>query len=280
LQRFWKNEDIWNRLNSDGGADHETPIVGVVNYAYVRVKNRGTQEATNVVVKGYHCNPGAGLTWPNDWQPMQTAQLNGANVPANNAGEIIVGPFEWIPSQPDHECMLMIVSATGDASNVDNFGVGESIPEWRLVPHDNNIGQRNVAPVPAGGGVQGFKDAFSPMKFWVHNSFRQRKDKVEIEIILRRPKSLVTAEWTFKLSESKFSLAHGQKSKIEISIDHVGNDIVINDPADVTIEVEVLTNGILVGGVSYYLDPNMAKLPEQNLVPIKPPIKCPCCVIL
>ena len=43
--------------------------------------------------------------------------------------------------------MMMIVSATGDPSNVDNFTAGESIPDWRLVPNDNNIAQRNVALV-------------------------------------------------------------------------------------------------------------------------------------
>ena len=30
---------------------------------------------------------------------------------------------------------------------MSNFSPGETIPEWRLVPHDNNIGQRNVVPV-------------------------------------------------------------------------------------------------------------------------------------
>jgi len=39
----------------------------------------------------------------------------------------------------------MIASAAGDASNVGNFTARESIPCWRLVPHDNNIAQRNVA---------------------------------------------------------------------------------------------------------------------------------------
>jgi zinc metalloprotease ZmpB len=36
--------------------------------------------------------------------------------------------------------MLMIVSATGDPRNVDTFTAGDVIPEWRLVPNDNNVG--------------------------------------------------------------------------------------------------------------------------------------------
>ena len=79
-----------------------------------------------------------------DWQAMATPQLSAPNIAPNNTQEVIVGPFAWTPSQLGHECMLMVASATGDPSNIDNFSGGDSIPEWRLVPHDNNIGQRNV----------------------------------------------------------------------------------------------------------------------------------------
>ena len=41
--------------------------------------------------------------------------------------------------------MFMVVSANGDASNISNLTAGDSMPEWRLVPNDNNIGQRNVS---------------------------------------------------------------------------------------------------------------------------------------
>src|SRR5712691_6524602 len=78
---------------------------------------------------------------------MTTAELPAPDVPPNSASEVIVGPFEWKPSQAGHECMIMVASAPGDASNIHNFDPGESIPEWRLVPHDNNIGLRNVFPV-------------------------------------------------------------------------------------------------------------------------------------
>lgn len=51
-----------------------------------------------------------------------------------------VGPFEWQPNVNayGHDCMLMVVTVTSDPSNVDNFTAGEVIPEWRLVPNDNN----------------------------------------------------------------------------------------------------------------------------------------------
>jgi hypothetical protein len=151
----WNCQNIWNRRAADGGTAHEEPVVGVPNFAYVKIKNRGTQTATGVSVKAFHANPAAGLVYPNDWQPMTTAQLPAPNVAPNSTAEITVGPFQWTPTQVGHECIFMVASANGDASNINNLTAGDSIPEWRLVPNDNNIGQRNVFPVAGGGGIQG-----------------------------------------------------------------------------------------------------------------------------
>ena len=89
---WWSCNDIWNRLAADGGTTHQNPVVGQPNFAYVRIKNRGSLTATNVVVKGFHCLPGVGLTYPNDWIPMTTPQLNAPNIAANNNVGIVVGP--------------------------------------------------------------------------------------------------------------------------------------------------------------------------------------------
>ena len=62
-------------------------LLGATNYAYVKIKNRGTSVATNVRVKGYHCKPLAGLLWPNDLQPMTTAELSAGTLQPNNAEE-------------------------------------------------------------------------------------------------------------------------------------------------------------------------------------------------
>ena len=97
-------------------------------------------------MRGYHCKPSAGLLWPNDLQPMTTPQLSAGTLQPNNAEEKTIGPFEWTPATnaSGHDSMLMIVSATGDPSNVDNFTAGETVEDWRLVPNDNNIALRNV----------------------------------------------------------------------------------------------------------------------------------------
>jgi hypothetical protein len=147
----WNNTSIWNRRMADSLTVHEKPIIGLTNYIYVKIKNRGTENANNVKVRGYHSRPGAGLLLPNDIQPLTTAELPvvGTSIAPNNTEEKIIGPFEWIPEINAYglDSIIMVVSADNDASNIDNFTSGETISDWRLVPNDNNIGQRNMVPV-------------------------------------------------------------------------------------------------------------------------------------
>jgi hypothetical protein len=268
----WSCQAIWNRLNNDGLTVHEEPIVGIINYAYVKIKNRGTQTARAVIVKGFHCNPGTGLVWPNDWQPMTTAQLSASNVPPNNTAEITVGPFEWIPSQVGHECILMIVSAKGDASNIDNFTAGDSIPEWRLVPHDNNIGQRNVNPVAGGGGLKGLLASSAALTFRLKNPhpFRAR---MFINPVL--PRILAERKWGLEFTSPggrSFTLGPGESKEIVMRF-KPGKDFSSEDMVkakDPFIHVETYGDGILIGGMSYQLDPNI-KAPSEKRQPSDAP---------
>jgi zinc metalloprotease ZmpB len=120
-------------------------------------------------VHGYHCRPTAGLVWPDDLNPMQTASLS---VPGSipSGGHRVVGPFEWRPEHRGHECMFMSVSATGDRANNDPAtflptALGPS-PFWRLVPCDNNLGLRGLIPVPGAGGRRALVEAFHERTFW------------------------------------------------------------------------------------------------------------------
>jgi hypothetical protein len=139
---------IWNRRRRDHGVIHEEPIADVPNYAYVKIKNRGSQKATEVVVRAFYSRKSTGLIYPNSWRPMRPAQRRcAAEVPAHSSDEIVVGPFAWVPRRQGNAAILMVASAAGDPSNIDHFTGRDSIPNWRLVPHDNNIGQRNVRVV-------------------------------------------------------------------------------------------------------------------------------------
>jgi len=58
LEDFWENTNIWNLLAPNPGtipADHQTPIVGQTNYAYVNVSNRGTQPASRCACRPCRC---------------------------------------------------------------------------------------------------------------------------------------------------------------------------------------------------------------------------------
>ena len=149
LENHWQTQTVWNRRMPDGVAGHQEPSLGT-NYAYVKIKNRGTSEAKNVVVKAFHCNPLAGLVWPDDLQSMSTAEVSVGTLQPNNAEEKIVGPFAWTPVENavGHDSMFMVVSATGDPSNTEQFVAGEQAEDWRLVPNDNNIALRNVKLLP------------------------------------------------------------------------------------------------------------------------------------
>ncbi|WNM62494.1 hypothetical protein [Candidatus Nitrospira neomarina] len=258
----WHTTTIWNRRVPDGLDAHQEPELGSTNYAYVKIKNRGTQQAQNVVVFGYHTKPGAGLNWPGDFDAFTTPSINVGTVNANNTQEVMVGPFEWTPNinTYGHDCMLMVVTADGDASNVDNFTAGETIPEWRLVPNDNNVGQRNVNPVPGGGGEQGLLAGLNGVSFRVGNP-NPLRGMMTFNITL--PSLLSKLGWRLELVDvgSGFTLASGAKREVFIKL-HPGKPFK-RDAVEATknrdIRIDVLANDNLIGGMTYRLDPDLSR---------------------
>jgi len=269
----WSCQDIWNRNSvGAGGGVHEEPIVGQTNYAYVRIKNRGYQGATGIVVKGFHCFPGVGLVYPTDWMPMDTPQLTAPDLAASDSVGEIVGPFEWVPSQAGHECMFFSVSATDDPGNIDGRVTGP-IPEWRLVPHDNNIGQRNVAPVAA--GFAGLVASFERRPLWIRNTFA-RDVRVEIEVKL--PEALRENKWQLRIvSEggNAFTIKAGERRKVlmEMVAGTAGEPRVA---AHERIELTVKQDGIVVGGMTYYVDPSLRPSREKCVEIAGDLLKCLC----
>jgi len=270
LGNFWNTTAIWNRLTPAGGteADHETPVVGVTNYLYVRVKNRGTQTANNIVVRAYHCIPATGLVWPDDWQAATTASLTAGSIASG--GDTIVGPFEWTPEVVGHECLLAAVSADGDLSNIDPASglpsaTGPS-PHWHLVPFDNNIAQRNVAPVPGGGGASGLAEAFRHRRFWARNPYKR---SVRYKLDVAMPDFLRRRGWELQFHNpggASFTLGPRDNREIILSLTP-GQEFT---PADVAaagraavIDIHALIDDILIGGMSYAIDPKLKTPPAE-----------------
>jgi zinc metalloprotease ZmpB len=269
----WECTEVWNRLdaNSGGGPSaHQTPVVGPTNHAFVRVRNRGTQPATGVVVRGYSADPSVGLSWPGDWTPMDDPQIAVAGgIPAG--GSVIVGPFAWQPQVVGHECMFMEVSAPGDRSNIDPAtffpcAVGPT-PEWRLVPYDNNVGQRNVCPVPGGGGVRGLLSGFVRRFFTVCNPL---DDPARIRVVATMPRVLADNRWQVRLArregEVSFGLAPGAERKVTISVrpGRTFSAADVEQDDDPAIRVRVFADDTLLGGMTYRLDPLLDRAPAER----------------
>ena len=263
IYAHWQNQSMWNRNAADGLAGHQNAIDGQTNYMYGKVKNRGTSAANSVTVKAYHSLPGAGLTWPNDFVEMTpVGGLPIASIAANSAVEVTVGPFEWEPSinAYGHDCVLMIASVAGDPSNIDNFTGTESIQEWRLVPHDNNVGQRNVTVLP-GAGPEALFASLNGAFFMAGNNLNRR---AVMELRVEMPKVLAVKGWLLQfdgIADNKFPLKAGEKRRIQLMLKQ-GSDFSKSDieaAADRMINVSLLANGILLGGMSYDVDPNLTK---------------------
>lgn len=260
LPVHWATTTIWNRRMPDGLAGHQEPALEETNYAYVKIKNRGTSIANSVIVKGYHCKPSAGVLWPNDLQPMTTAQLSAGTLQPNNTEEKMVGPFEWTPvtNAWGHDCMLMIVSASGDPSNVDKFIAGEVVEDWRLVPNDNNVAQRNVTLVP-GGGLRGLIAGLHGKGFWIGNPGRT---SATIAVSIALPPLLAQRGWRISLRdfpENGARLKANEQRLVTFEV-HAGAPFTKDDATATTerdIAVTATADGAIIGGMVYRIDPEL-----------------------
>ena len=253
LANHWSCQDMWVRRSPDGGLLHQQPLVGLTNYMYVRVKNRGLQTAENVYVDAYHCLPGTGLAFPDDWIPMDTPSLPTGG-PVASGGETIVGPFDFVPTQVGHECLLAIAHADDDPGN-DTTLTG-TIPESRFVPFDNNVGQRNVHPV-----LPTLKDLIALLRghrLWIRNPFRR---SVVCRIEIQTPRFLRRLGWELAVvSEGgrKFELGPRDRRQVVLSL-RPGEDFAPDlakramAAGDHVFEVRTYLDDELSGGMSYPL---------------------------
>lgn len=273
-QVHWNCTDIWNRTAASaggGGGVHQTPITQQTNFAYVRIRNRGTAAATNVVVKGYSANPGAGLSWPADWKPMIVASIA---VPGSIApgAVLVVGPFKWKPQNVGHECMFMEVTTPADRSNIDAAtffpcATGPT-PEWRLIPFDNNLGQRNVAPVAGGGGMTGLLTSFVNRTFRVRNPMEQA---ARMTVSATLPPVLARLGWsvTFGGKKEKYTFDLKPNKAVDVPLGlSAGRNFTAKDlenaKGELDVTVLVHADETLIGGMTYRLDPKLKRAPQEE----------------
>lgn len=271
LPVYWETADVWNQLSPGAGGVHETPVVGQTNYAFARVRNRGRLHANNVIARGYSANPGIGLSYPDDWTPMDTPQLTVAGGIAPGAS-VVVGPFRWTPRFVGHETMFMEVSADGDFSNIDSRTfypcANGSTADWQLIPFDNNLAQRSVAPVAGGSGLRGLLSSFISRRLTVKNPLeKQARFEVKAEL----PQFLKERGWRAKLDAKNdgtvFNLAAGASKDVLITLlpgeEFAGTDLVQAEQ-DLAIRIFAHADGILIGGMTYRLNPDLKQASAEN----------------
>ncbi len=140
---WWLSPDIWVRHAQDGGEQHENPQAGQRNFIYARVTNRGATRVRDIDVAFYFGNPSLGLSWPDNWTPLEAT----ARIDSLAPGQTTVVSIPWdIPNISGHFCLLVRISADDDPIRLNDTA-------W-----DNNIGQRNLHiiayPQPAAGACQ------------------------------------------------------------------------------------------------------------------------------
>ncbi|GEM_PF-2248221 len=208
----WTSPDIWVRNNpppadpadpndpdqgEDPEAGHQAPINNTPNYLYVRVHHRGSQAAAGFSVKAYHCDPGTGMIWPDNFDLIGVLPVP-LPVPPDNMTTTRIGPFIWTPQIDDHECLLAIVSGPGDHAIPDIYS--GQIEHGLLVRYDNNVGQRNVTPAPSTPGGK------TKTSFLIRGTTHLSSNTLELDAALLPPDTKIALRLARNITDSAKTL--------------------------------------------------------------------------
>ena len=259
----WNCQDIWVRHSADGRTEHQRPRAGQTNYIYVRVKNRGMQNAENVSVQVFCSAVGVGSSYPEDWAPVATPALVAAD-PIAPGGQTVLGPFSFTPDEAGSD-LLAIASADGDPGN--DATINGSIAEHRFVPFDNNIALRSLSPVMA--EPDPLVRWFDGRSILIRNPFRETR---LAEIIITLPRFMEDTGWQLKLvSEGGHSFELGPRERRSIVLELVPGSSFERAEAesaiangDSLIEVTALLDGEAIGGTGFPLSLDSALADGPN----------------
>jgi len=258
-ENYWDTQDIWVKTSpyadaaaqaAGGPADHVEPPVSSTAYLYVRVKNRGSNAAGSgpVTVRAFHCAPGIGLVWPEDWVEMDASLVTQpANVLPGAGNGIIVGPFTWTPSEVGHECVLAIVECANDRAVTQDLPATAHVEHSRLVPFDNNIEQRNLAPTAAKGKML--------------RGFYVRNPEERVQAIALHFDSALPKGWRFHtnlVNPKELRLGPLERRWVELVIDQGDGSEVTQFETPYTLTVTGTIDDRVIGGMTFYVAPDSA----------------------
>jgi hypothetical protein len=125
-----------------------------------------------------------------------------------------------------------------------------------------------VTPVPGAGGIRGLLSSFVRRSFLVRNPLdRQARIEMKAEI----PPFLVERGWSVLLdrreSNTTFGLPPGGSREVDVSL-RPGEDFTREElmrvEGGVAIRILVHGDGILMGGMTYALDPSLERAPIER----------------
>jgi hypothetical protein len=132
------------------------------------------------------------------------------------------------------------------------------IEDWRLVPNDNNIAQRNVVLVPGGGGAKGLTAGLHGKGLWVRNPGRSAAT-IAVSVVL--PPLLAQRGWRIVHDLPAGGARLNARKRRLVTFDvHTGAPFTKADAKAATkrdIVVTVTANGASIGGMIYRIDPKL-----------------------
>jgi zinc metalloprotease ZmpB len=257
-ENYWDTQDIWVKTSpypnaaaqaAGGAGDHVEPPVDSTAYLYARVKNRGTNATGSgpITVRAFHCSPGIGLLWPDDWTEMDASMVAPiSNVLPGPGNGVVVGPFQWTPTEVGHECVLVIVECANDRSITQDLTSADHVEHSNLVPFDNNIEQRNLVPTAAKGKMA--------------RGFYVRNPELEVRTIALHFDSSLPEGWRWRTSivGNQVRLGPLERRWVELVIDQAGGQEVTQFDEQQTLSVTGTIDDRVIGGMTFYVAPPSA----------------------
>jgi hypothetical protein len=259
LHNYWDTQDIWVKTGAyasaadqaaGGAADHIEPPVNSTAYLYARVKNRGASPAGSgpVTVRAFHCAPGIGLVWPDDWVEMDATQVTQpANILPGAGNGVVVGPFTWTPTEVGHECVLVIVECANDRALTQDLPASAHVEHSNLVPFDNNIAQRNLAPTAAKGKML--------------RGFYVRNPDAQVRTVALHFDADLPQGWRFAtdlVNPKGLRLGPLERRWVELVVDQAKGAEVTRFDKPYTLTVTGTIEERVIGGMTFYVAPQSA----------------------
>jgi hypothetical protein len=170
-----------------------------------------------------------------------------ANIVPGAGNGVIVGPFTWTPHQVGHECVLVILECANDRAVTQDLPSTAHVEHSAMVPFDNNLAQRNLAPTSAKGKML--------RGFYVRNPDEQWRT-VELHFESQLPRG-----WRYRtdlVNPKGIRLAPRDRLWVELEIDQGAGAEVTHFDKPYTLSVTGTIDGRVIGGMTFYVAPESA----------------------